>query len=257
MGHITTICKLVCKYMFQSATPATNGSNQSGSVITWATVATPPAASPSTAATSVNQPAAHTTPSCNPVSSLKPQFSLNTTSGASKRSTSAVPNPLAANDHSDFINSFLSTSQDFTSSTKPVSSTKTAAEQGKSNNRTEYESFHEDFSSFLSEALTEPSEPLSGPSEDGNTISGTKYNSHGEKMHLDGDHSTVINKAYAASSIIAVNQQPQEHTPDSFDTLDNEVSSAQDILSVSVKTNSNSIFVFQMIFSIIFNISSW
>lgn len=220
--------------MFQSATPAANGSNQSGSVITWAAVATPPPASPSSVATSFNQPAAHMLPSSYPVSSLTPQFSLNKTSEASKRSTSAVPNPLASNDHSDFINSFLSTSQDFTSSTTPVSSTKTSAEQDKLNNRTEYESFHADFSSFLSEALTEPSEPLSAPSEDGNTINGTKYISHGEKTHLDGDHSTVINKDYATSSIIAINQQPQEHTPDSFDTLDNEVSSAQDILSVSL-----------------------
>lgn len=234
MGHITTICKFVHKYMFQSATPAANGSNQSGSVITWAAVATPPPASPSSAATSFNQPAAHMLPSSYPVSSLTPQFSLNKTSEASKRSTSAAPNPLSSNDHSDFINSFLSTSQDFTSSTTPVSSTKTSAEQDKLNNRTEYESFHADFSSFLSEALTEPSEPLSAPSEDGNTINGTKYISHGEKTHLDGDHSTVINKDYATSSIIAINQQPQEHTPDSFDTLDNEVSSAQDILSVSL-----------------------
>ena len=232
---MTTMCKFVCEYMFQSATPAANGSNQSGSVITWAAVATPPPASPSTAATSFNQPATHMMPSSNPVSSLTPHFSLNTTSEVSKRSTSAAPNPLATNDHSDFINSFLSTSEDFTSSTTPVSSTKTAAEQDKLNNRTEYESFHADFSSFLSEALTESSEPLSVPSEDGNTINGTKDISHGQKTHLNGGYSTVVNKDYATSSIIAaVNQQPQEHTPDSFNTLDNEVSSAQDILSVSL-----------------------
>lgn len=221
--------------MFQSATPATNGSNQSGSVITWAAVATPPPASPSATAASYNQPAAHMTPSPNPVSSLTPQFSLNTaTSEASKRSSSAAPNPLAADDHSDFINSFLSTNQDFTSSTTPVSSTKTVAEQDKLNNRTEYESFHADFSSFLSEALTEPSEPLSVYSEDGDTFKETKRISQGEKTHLNGNQFTVINKDYVTSSMTAVNQQPQEHTPDSFDTLDNEVSSAQDILSVSL-----------------------
>lgn len=235
MGHITTMYKIVYEYVFQSATPATNGSNQSGSVITWAAVATPPPASPSAAATSFNQPAAHMMASSNPVSSLTPQFSLNTTtSEVSKRSSSAAPNPLAADSHSDFINSFLSTSQDFTSSTTPVSSTKSAAEQDKLNNRTEYESFHADFSSFLSEALTEPSELLSVPSEDGNTINGTKCISEREKTHLNGDHSTVISKDYATSSITAGNQQSQQHTPDSFDTLDNEVSSAQDILSVSV-----------------------
>ena len=235
MGHITTICNFVYKYMFQSATPATNGSDQSGSVITWAAVATPPPASPSAVASSFNQPSAHMMPSPNPVSSLTPQFSLNTTtSEASKKSGSSVLNPHAANDQSDFINSFLSTNQDFTSSTTHVSSTKTAAEQDKLNNRTEYESFHADFSSFLSEALTEPSEPLSVPSEDGNTINGTEHISQGDKTHLNVDHSTVRNKDYASSSITAVNQQQQEQTPDSFDTLDNEVSSAQDILSVSL-----------------------
>jgi len=175
--------------------------------------------------------------SSNPVSSLTTQFSLNTTtSEASKRSSSSAPNPLVADNHSDFINSFLSTSQDFTSSKTPVSSTKTVAEEDKLNNRTEYESFHADFSSFLSEALTETSEPLSVPSEDQNMINGTKNISQGDKTHLNGDYSKVINKDFATmtSSITAVDQQPQEHTPDSFDTLDNEVSSAQDILSVSL-----------------------
>ena len=235
MGPLTTICTFVNKYMFQSATPAANGSNHSGSVITWATVATPPPASPGAAAASFKQPTAHMMPSSKPVSSLTPQFSLNTTTPeASKRSSSAAPNPLAADDHSDFISSFLSTSQDFTSSTTPLSSKKTATDQDKLNNRTEYESFHADFSSFLSEGLAEPSEPLPVPSEDGNTISGTKRISQGEKDHSNGDHSTVIGKDYATSSITAVNQQSQEHTPDSFDTLDNEVSSAQDILSVSL-----------------------
>ena len=232
MGRITTMCKFVYKYIFQSATPATNGSNQSGSVITWAAVATPPQASPSAFAT---QPEAHMMPSSNPVSSLTPQFSLNTTtSESSKKSSSAAPNPLAADGDSDFMNSFLSTTQAFTSSTTPASSAKSAAEQDKVDNRTEYESFHADFSSFLSEALTDPSELLSVPSEDGNTINGTKHIAQGEKTHLNGDHSTVISKDYATSSIKAVNQQSQEHTPDSFDTLDNEVSSAQDILSVSL-----------------------
>ena len=220
---VTTMCKFVYQYTFQSATPATNGSNQSESVITWAAVATPPPASPRASATSFNQPVAHMMPSSNPVPSLTPQFSLNaTTSEANKKSSSAAPNPLPANSHSDFINSFLSTTQDFTSSTTTVSPTKSVAEQVKVDNKTEYESFHADFASFLSEALTEPSEFLSAPSEDG------------EKPHLNGDHSTVISKDYATSSITAVNQQSQEHTPDSFDTLDNEVSSAQDILSVSL-----------------------
>ena len=233
MAHITTICKFVYKHLFQSATPATNGSNQSGSVITWAAVATPPPASPSAGASSFNQPSSHMMSSSNPVSSLTPQFSLNTTTSEASKSSSA-PNPLVADNHSDFINSFLSTSQDFTSSKTPVSSTKTVAEQDNLNNRTEYESFHADFSSFLSEALTETSEPLSVPSEDQNTINGTKNISQGDKTHLNGDCSSVIKKDYASSSITAVDQQPQEHTPDSFDTLDNEVLSAQDILSVSL-----------------------
>lgn len=222
--------------MFQSATPATNGSSQSGSVITWAAVATPPPASPSAAAASFIQPAAHMMPSPNPVSSLTPQFSLNTTtSETSKSSSSAVHNPMAADDHSDFINSFLSTNQDFSSPAQSLPLTKTVAEEDKLNDKTEYESFHADFSSFLSEALTEPSQPLSD--QDDNTLKETSNISQGQKTHSNGEHPTIVNEAYAASNITVVNQQPQEHAPDTFNTLDTEVSSAQDILSVCKKVS--------------------
>ena len=216
--------------MFQSATPAVNGSSQSGSVITWAAVATPPPASPGAAA-SFNQPAAHMMPSPNPVSSLTPQFSLNsTTSETSKSSSSVVRNPLAADDHSDFINSFLSTNQDFSSSATSLSTSKTVAEEDNLNNKTEYESFHADFSSFLSEALTEPSQPPSD--QDGNAIKETNNISPEQKTHSNDEHPAIGNEGSAASNITAVNQPTQEHAPDAFDTLDNEVSSAQDILSV-------------------------
>ncbi|KAL9982874.1 hypothetical protein ACROYT_G004984 [Oculina patagonica] len=223
---------------FESATPAANGSSQSGSgsVITWAAIATPPPASPSAAAAvSFNQPAAQMMPSPNPVSSLTPQFLLNTTtSETSKSPRSAVHNPLVADDHSDCINSFLSTNQDFSSPGKSLLSVKTVAEEDKLNDKTEYDSFHADFSSFLSEALTEPSQPLSGD-QDGNI-------SQGQKTHLNGEHPAVGNEAYAASNITAVNQQTQEYAPDTFDTLDTEVSSAQDILSVVMAQQQQNVF---------------
>ena len=203
-------------------------------MITWATVATPPPASSSAVATPFNQPAAHMMPSPNPLSSFTPQFSLDsTTSETSKSSSSAVHNPSAVSDHSDFINSFLSTNQDFSSPATSLSTSKT--EEDRLNNKTEYESFHADFSSFLSEALTEPSQPFSYPSEDGNAIKETSNLSDEQKTLSNGEHPAISNESNAASNITAVNQQPQEHTPDTFDTLDNEVSSAQDILSVCKK----------------------
>ena len=220
--------------MFQSATPTTNGSNQSESLITWAAVATPPPASPSATAASFNQPTTHVMSSPNPVSSLTSQFSLNTiTDEASKSSSSAMRDPLAADDHSDFINSFLSTNQDFSSPATSLSLTKTVTEEDKLNDKTEYDSFHADFSSFLNEALTESSQQLSDPLEDDNTMKAPSHVSQGENIRSNGEHSEVVNKVdNAAPNITAVHQQSQEHTPDTFDNLDKEVSSAQDILSV-------------------------
>lgn len=220
--------------MFQSATPTANGSNQSESLITWAAVATPPPASPSATAASFNQPTTHVMSSPNPVSSLTSQFSLNTiTDEASKSSSSAMRDPLAADDHSDFINSFLSTNQDFSSPATSLSLTKTVTEEDKLNNKTEYDSFHADFSSFLNEALTESSQQLSDPLEDDNTMKAPSHVSQGENIRSNGEHSEVVNKVdNAAPNITAVHQQSQEHMPDTFDNLDKEVSSAQDILSV-------------------------
>lgn len=220
--------------MFQSATPTANGSNQSESLITWAAVATPPPASPSATAASFNQPTTHVMSSPNPVSSLTSQFSLNTiTDEASKTSSSAMRDPLAADDHSDFINSFLSTNQDFSSPATSLSLTKTVTEEDKLNDKTEYDSFHADFSSFLNEALTESSQQLSDPSEDDNTMKAPSHVSQEENIRSNGEHSEVVNKVdNAAPNITAVHQQSQEHAPDTFDNLDKEVSSAQDILSV-------------------------
>lgn len=220
--------------MFQSATPTANGSNQSESLITWAAVATPPPASPSATAASFNQPTTHVMSSPNPVSSLTSQFSLNTiTDEASKSSSSAMRDPLAADDHSDFIHSFLSTNQDFSSPATSLSLTKTVTEEDKLNDKTEYDSFHADFSLFLNEALTESSQQLSDPLEDDNTMKAPSHVSQGENIRSNGEHSEVVNKVdNAAPNITAVHQQSQEHTPDTFDNLDKEVSSAQDILSV-------------------------
>lgn len=220
--------------MFQSATPTANGSNQSESLITWAAVATPPPASPSATAASFNQPTTHVMSSPNPVSSLTSQFSLNTiTDEASKSSSSAMRDPLAADDHSDFINSFLSTNQDFSSPATSLSLTKTVTEEDKLNDKTEYDSFHADFSSFLNEALTESSQQLSDPLEDDNTMKAPSHISQEENIRSNGEHSEVVNKVdNAAPNITAVHQQSQEHMPDTFDNLDKEVSSAQDILSV-------------------------
>ena len=170
----------------------------------------------------------------NPVSSLTPQFSLNTTTAETdKRSTSSVPNPSAADDHSDFINSFLLNNQNFSPATS-ASSTKKLTEEDKPSNKTEYDSFHADFSSFLNEALTEPMESLSDPPKDDSAEPGQK--SQRETAYSNGEHSSMANKEYTASNITALYQQPQESSPNTFDTLDNEVSSAQDILSVCEET---------------------
>lgn len=207
-------------------------------MITWATVATPPPASSSAAAaTPFNLPAAHMMPSPNPVSSFTPQFSLDkTTSETSRSSSSAVHNPPAVSDHSEFLNSFLSTNQDYSSPATSLSTSKTVAEEDTLNTKTEYESFHADFSSFLSEALTEPSQPFSDTSEGGNSIKETSNLSDEQKTLSNCEHPAILNESNAASNITAVNQQPQEHAPDTFDTLDTEVSSAQDILSVCKKS---------------------
>ena len=198
-----------------------NGSSQSGSLITWAAVGVPPPASPS-----------HTT------SSNQPSTMADETSNTSN---SQMPKP---DDHSDFINSFLSSHEDFSSPLTSTTSVTTTAGEDKSNDVTEYDSFHADFSSFLSEAINDSSQPLSISTQSGDKIKDTRSfdsassktseltNTQTEKNHPNSDQSTAANDDFALPSITAAKQQSQESAPDVFDSLDNEVSSAQDILSV-------------------------
>ena len=113
----------------------------------------------------------------------------------------------------------------------------------KSSEKTEYDSFHADFSSFLSEALNEPSQllPDSSPSsyivKDSSSVNSSSKapefaDSQEEKRQPNAQQSTSENADLSEPSIKAVQQQVQENAPDTFDSLDKEVSSAQDILSV-------------------------
>lgn len=198
---------------FESATPAANGSSAPGSLITWAAVA-PPLSSPSTTATS----------SPNPV----PSF--NTSSETGKIPTSSIPNAPAVNDHADFIGSFLLNNQNVSPETSASSGKSLKEEENKPDYKTEYDSFHADFSSFLNEALTEPMESISDPSEDVSKEQGQKLQT--QASYTNGENSAVTNTKFVSSNITAVNQETQENSPNAFDTLDKEVSSAQDILSV-------------------------
>lgn len=216
---------------FESATPAVNGNSQLGSLIPWAAVAAPPPASPSRT-TSISHSADHMTSSPHTVSSFTPTLLSSATATAESSKTSNPPMPNSQ-DHSDFINSFLSSHQDFSSPMTSGSSITTATGEDKSNHdKTEYDSFHADFSSFLSEALNEPSEPLSSASHHGDKIKDSSTDttsqapglrlSQGEKNHSNGEQSIVA----------SVQEQSQENAPDTFNGLDKEVSSAQDIVSV-------------------------
>lgn len=183
------------------------------------------------------------TSSPNPVSSFTPQFSLssNTSTGSSKTSNSPKPKP---DDHADFINSFLSSHEDFSSPLTSASSLTTATEENKSNEQTEYDSFHADFASFLREAINEPSQSVSSLSErvddvakDFSSVDRTsKVPGHsvsqGENGQPNVKQSTMTNGDSAKPNIKAVQQQLQENASGGFESLDNEVSSAQNILSV-------------------------
>ena len=183
------------------------------------------------------------TSSPNPVSSFSPQFSLssNTTTGSSKTSNSPKPKP---DDHADFINSFLSSNEDFSSPLTSASPLTTTTEEEKSNEQTEYDSFHADFASFLREAKNEPSQSLSSLSErvddvakDSSSVDRTSkdpgiFVSQGKNGQPNVKQSAMANGDSAGPNIKAVQQQLQENASGGFESLDNEVSSAQDILSV-------------------------
>lgn len=196
--------------LFQSATPAANGSSAPGSLITWAAVA-PPSSSPTTSGILP--------------SNIAPSF--NTSSKTDKSSTSSIQNPPAVSDHSDFINSFLLNNQNVSPATSASSGKSLKEEENKPDYKTEYDSFHADFSSFLAESLTEPVETISDPS---NKEQGQQLQT--QASHTSGGNSAVTDEKFIPSYITAVNQQTQENSPNTFNTLDKEVSSAQDMLSV-------------------------
>lgn len=200
---------------FESATPAVNGSSQSGSVIQWATVGVPPPGESS-----------HATSSPHPVSSFTPPFLTSAATESTKTSNLPMPNPQ---DHSDFINSFLSSDEDFSAPVTSESSHATATEDDK----TEYDSFHADFSSFLSEALSETYQPFSSASQFGDVKAGSSTDNTSKASGSLVSMKTK-NEANAEDvGITAVLEQSQESAPDTFDGPENEVSTAQDILLVS------------------------
>ena len=158
-------------------------------------------------------------------SNIAPSF--NTSSKTDKKSTSSIQNPPAVSDHSDFINSFLLNNQNVSPATSASSGKSLKEEENKPDYKTEYDSFHADFSSFLAESLTEPVETISDPS---NKEQGQQLQT--QASHTSGGNSAVTDEKFIPSYITAVNQQTQENSPNTFNTLDKEVSSAQDILSV-------------------------
>ncbi|KAM7435663.1 Coiled-coil domain-containing protein [Porites harrisoni] len=202
---------------FESATPAVNGSSQSGSVIQWATVGVPPPGESS-----------HATSSPHPVSSFTPPFLTSAATESTKTSNLPMPNPQ---DHSDFINSFLSSDEDFSAPVTSESSHATAIEDDK----TEYDSFHADFSSFLSEALSETYQPFSSASQFGDVKAGSSTDNTSKAPGSLVSMKTKNEANGEDVGITAVLEQSQESAPDTFDGPENEVSTAQDILLVSQK----------------------
>lgn len=200
----------------QSATPAVNGSSQSGSVIQWATVGVPPPGALSHAASSPH-----------PVSSFTPPFLTSATVESTKTSNLPMPNPQ---DHSDFINSFLSSDEDFSAPVTSESSHATATEDDK----TEYDSFHADFSSFLSEALSETYQPFSSASQFGDVKVGSSTDNTSKAPGSLVSMKTKNEVNGEKVGITAVLEQSQESAPDTFDEPENEVSTAQDILLVNL-----------------------
>lgn len=210
----------------QSATPAVNGSSQSGSVIQWATVGVPPPGS-SSHAPSFIQSSDHAASSPHPLPSFMPPFLTSAAVESTKTSYLPIPNPQ---DHSDFINSFLSSDQDFSAPVTPESSLATATEDDK----TEFDSFHADFSSFLNEALSETYHPTSSASQFGDIKAGFSSDSTNKAPGSSVSMKTNNEPNGEDVGITAVLEQSQESPPDAFDGPENEVSTTQDILSVNM-----------------------
>lgn len=187
---------------FESATPAVNGSNQSGSLITWAAVEVPPLVS--------------STPS-----SLKPSTADETASAfASPSLTSDETNKPHAEslskpvDHTDFIKSFLSSDEDFSAPFTAATSSLIAAAKEKSlNETTAYPSFQADFSSSAGE-LNQQS--LSQHIEMKDSVFVDKYTDQVVSSKHDGGESLFKKDDFPEPGIVAVNQPLQENAPDTF-----------------------------------------
>lgn len=214
---------------FESATPAVNGSNQSGSLITWAAVGVPPPASPSQ--TCQKQSTTETTQSsdCDVVPAVT---TPNLETGVSNKSSTAPWPESKPDDHADFINSFLSSDEDFsTPFTAATSSLIAAAREKSKNETTEYDSFHADFSSFLSETANY------GPSlsQDGDIIDPSSDDTT-EQVIISQDNKTAD---FSTPNIKPVKEAPQEKASNKFEKgLEEKVSSTQNILSELQDANS-------------------
>ena len=150
----------------------------------------------------------------------------NLETGVSNKSSTAPWPESKPDDHADFINSFLSSDEDFsTPFTAATSSLIAAAREKSKNETTEYDSFHAEFSSFLSETANY------GPSlsQDGDIIDPSSDDTT-EQVIISQDNKTAD---FSTPNIKPVKEAPQEKASNKFEKgLEEKVSSTQNILSV-------------------------
>ena len=180
-----------------------NGSSQSGSVIQWATVVeVPPPGSSSYAPSS--QSSDHAASSPHPLSSF------------TKTSNLPMPNPQ---DHSDFVNSFLSSDEDFSPVTSESPLAVTEEDIWALLNATPFSgTFHGSLS------LSQFGDVKAGSSTD-NTCKAP-----GSLMSIKTNNEPNGEDV----GITTVLGQSQDSAPNTFDKPENEVSTAQDTLLVNL-----------------------
>ena len=217
----------------QSASPAVNGSLQGGSFIPWAAYGSP---LPPPDTSGDQQKATHTPSSSAPVPFLPSSSIATTTTELSVSSSSAA---TTSNSHSpSFVFQDGELPSSSVSEASNVNEPPTDTASGP-DDRTEYDSFHSDFASFLQESLTGLSLEVSSSLKEPNLIKSSSSSginlsdrSHREGNISAGADSTTITVEEKETAATIDTQQPLENTPHHLDDLDNEVSSAQDSLSV-------------------------
>ena len=99
--------------------------------------------------------------------------------------------------------------------------------------KTEYDSFHADFSSFPNEALSETYQPFSSASQFGDVKTGPSTDNTIKVPGSSVSMKTNNEPNGEDVGITTVLEQSQDSGPDAFDGPENEVSTVQDILSVN------------------------